>query len=597
MTSFNFNELSKQLKDTQQSSHVGVSFAGRSLKLDTENDALQVVEAINTCPCLEYLDLEGNTLGTQAAEAIAESLKEKAAPLKRALWKDMFTGRLKTEIPKALEYLGTALRVAGTRLTELDLSDNAFGPIGIQGLADLLISHPCYTLQELRLNNNGLGISGGKMLAQALLKCHENSSKEGNPLALKVFIVGRNRLENEGAQALASVFNELKTLEEVVMQQNGIYHKGIEAIAYGLSANSNLRILNLNDNTIGLKGARALAKVLPTFRNLEELNLGDCLLKTKGTLVLAEALAVIGNHTSLRNLDLSHNEIRIDGGKAIAQAMVDKTLLSNLQLDGNMFGTKGRDILEQILTNFGRIDALNSFDEDEDDDDDDDDDAAAAAADNDEEDGEESEECESDNNEDTESDKDNKTPDNVAQSIVTVAEFLKSPIGEKLLLLQGDNVQAFVDHAENLAIQSDTTTEQKFIEELTRITMKVSALCDSGYMNVRIKAESLSDVLYAQLFSYAIEKDQISNLTNALLINLGLIKSEDKNNGKIDWNLEGCFKALETICQRDYFLEQTKSTLKLFLNKPVKTSRARMVDPFQDSKAALKIVLDRIQVT
>lgn len=54
--------------------------------------------------------------------------------------------------------------------------------------------------------------------------------------------------------------------------------------------------------------------------------------------------------------------------------------------------------------------------------------------------------------------------------------------------------------------------------------MKVSALCDSGYMNVRMKAESLSDALYAQLFSYAIEKDQISNLTNALLINLGLIK-------------------------------------------------------------------------
>lgn len=131
---------------------------------------------------MEYLDLEGNTLGTQAAKAIAESLKEKGASLKRALWKDMFTGRLKTEIPKALEYLGTALQVAGTCLTELDLSDNAFGPIGIQGLADLLKSHPCYTLRELRLNNNGLGISGGKMLAQALLKCHENSSKEGEIL-------------------------------------------------------------------------------------------------------------------------------------------------------------------------------------------------------------------------------------------------------------------------------------------------------------------------------------------------------------------------------------------------------------------------------
>lgn len=197
---------------------------------------------------------------------------------------------MKTEIPKALEYLGTALCVANSQLTELDLSDNAFGPIGIQGLANLLTSSPCYTLQELRLNNNGLGISGGKMLAKALKKCLENSSKEGKilqnimyyhisyipsinemyfitgvPLTLKVFIVGRNRLENEGAQALASVFEKLKTLEEVVMQQNGIYHIGIAAIAQGLSANPNLRVLNLNDNTIGLKGAKALAKVFTNF--------------------------------------------------------------------------------------------------------------------------------------------------------------------------------------------------------------------------------------------------------------------------------------------------------------------------------------------
>lgn len=54
--------------------------------------------------------------------------------------------------------------------------------------------------------------------------------------------------------------------------------------------------------------------------------------------------------------------------------------------------------------------------------------------------------------------------------------------------------------------------------------MKVSALCGSGYINVRIKAESLSDALYAKLFSYAVENDQISNLNNALLVNLGLIK-------------------------------------------------------------------------
>lgn len=258
------------------------------------------------------------------------------------------------------------------------------------------------------------------------------------PLALKVFIVGRNRLENEGAQALASVFERLKTLEEVVMQQNGIYHVGIAAIAQGLAVNPNLRVLNLNDNTIGLKGARALAKALPTFRGLEELNLGDCLLKTKGALVLAEALEIHGNHTSLRCLDLSNNELRADAGNAIAKATHDKTLLTNLQLDGNCFGTEGRENLRQILTKLGRIDALNSLDEDYTEDEEEEDDNED----------EQSEEDESDNNEDEASDKDHKEQDNIAQStVVTVAEFMKSPIGEKLLLLQGDNVQAFIDYA------------------------------------------------------------------------------------------------------------------------------------------------------
>ena len=49
---------------------------------------------------------------------------------RRAHWKDMFTGRMKTEIPPALQNLGRGIMTAHARLVELDLSDNAFGPIG-----------------------------------------------------------------------------------------------------------------------------------------------------------------------------------------------------------------------------------------------------------------------------------------------------------------------------------------------------------------------------------------------------------------------------------------------------------------------------------
>ena len=50
---------------------------------------------------MEFLNLEGNTLGIEAAQVIGKALESKSE-LKKALWKDMFTGRMKNEIPAAL---------------------------------------------------------------------------------------------------------------------------------------------------------------------------------------------------------------------------------------------------------------------------------------------------------------------------------------------------------------------------------------------------------------------------------------------------------------------------------------------------------------
>lgn len=45
-----------------------------------------------------------------------------------------------------------------------------------------------------------------EMLAKCLLECYKESVKAGSPLALRVFVSGRGRLENEGATALAEAF-------------------------------------------------------------------------------------------------------------------------------------------------------------------------------------------------------------------------------------------------------------------------------------------------------------------------------------------------------------------------------------------------------
>lgn len=49
----------------------------------------ELVEAINKCEKLDFLDLEGNTLGVEAAVFIGKAL-EKHPEMKKALWKGKF---------------------------------------------------------------------------------------------------------------------------------------------------------------------------------------------------------------------------------------------------------------------------------------------------------------------------------------------------------------------------------------------------------------------------------------------------------------------------------------------------------------------------
>lgn len=54
--------------------------------------------------------------------------------------------------------------------------------------------------------------------------------------------------------------------------------------------------------------------------------------------------------------------------------------------------------------------------------------------------------------------------------------------------------------------------------------MKVSALCGSGYMDVRQPAEQVTERLYSELFTNAVKNNQVPNLNNALVVSLGLLK-------------------------------------------------------------------------
>ncbi|KAL0858612.1 hypothetical protein ABMA27_012446 [Loxostege sticticalis] len=541
MATFDFNSITKALSDNNRTTS-GVDFSGKSLKLDTEKDAQPIVDAINKCPDLQYLTLTGNTLGVAAAQAIARAL-EHHPELKVARFSDMFTGRMKTEIPPALSALGDGMIAAGARLQSLDLSDNAFGPIGVEGLAKLLESEVCSQLQELRLNNNGLGITGGKLLAKAL---------SSSPRRLKVFVAGRNRLENDGAKALAAVFQNMGTLEEVAMPQNGIYHVGITALSEAFRRNPRLSTLNLNDNTVGAKGAAALARALPSLKNLKTMNFGDCLLKSKGAKALAKAFK--DNSHTLESLDLSHNEIGREACMEVVDSIMATDKLNKLVLAGNSLG--GASNKKTIRDKLGSCAELSDGEGGSDDE---------YVTDSEEEDEGSDEEAESEN-EDSDSDDTqiNESADIVrdvtldssgVEEIETdVGKFLREPTIENLNRLGSNAAEVIDTHLQSIKDTSDLI--QAYVE---------ATFCVSGLSDQNATAADVANQLYPLLIKRAGQRHAAAwILADAMLRGLGLIKSENKNY-KIRWLLPPCFTCLGSVIEQAYFPGALRDTLRFFI--------------------------------
>ncbi|EYB94989.1 hypothetical protein Y032_0165g47 [Ancylostoma ceylanicum] len=322
-----------------------LSFYDKQIRMDTAEDAESVALQIESFFDMKTLDLRGNTVGVEAGKRIARAL-ERHPELERCIWADIFTGRLKTEIPPILRSMCAAVMKANCRILELDLSDNAFGPIGAEGISEFLMSPSAYSMKTLKLNNNGLG-AGGKIIAKCLSQCQWNSLQEEEPFALKTFVAGRNRLEDPGARALAEAFKALGSLEEISLPQNGIRSAGICELADSFKFNDSLRVINLNDNTCTKKGANALAKVLGKLTELEVLDLGDCLCRNEGIMNICDAI-FDNKHNKLKYVDFSGNELSAATAEIVIKRWKDAFSSRGrdvmLRLSNNCFGSKFPDI-------------------------------------------------------------------------------------------------------------------------------------------------------------------------------------------------------------------------------------------------------------
>lgn len=257
---------------------------------------------------------------------------------------DIFTGRLISEIPQALSALCDAL-IGSESLVELDLSDNAFGGRCADAMVPFLENNT--VIQVFKLNNTGLGPTGGEIIARAI---HENAKRAkaaGRKSTLRTIVCGRSRLENGSAPFWADAFAAHGTLREIRMPQNGIRMEGIALLSKGLSACPDLEILDLQDNTATRSGTRAIVRELPKWPHLRQLNLSDCLLGKAGGIALATALAD-GSNPKLESLKLQYGEFDKRTIELLAVAIAQHLKnLTTLELNGNQ-ADPDDDCIEEI---------------------------------------------------------------------------------------------------------------------------------------------------------------------------------------------------------------------------------------------------------
>ena len=109
------------------------------------------------------------------------------------------------------------------------------------------------------------------------------------------------------------------TLSEISVQLNFIDDLGMGAVARLLSVNSSIQSLDFGYNHIGAGGVRELAS---SFGKLESLSL-------EGNTVGAEGAQLLEDAVQLRHLNLSLNNLRQEGARAIGR-LLQKCALTRL---------------------------------------------------------------------------------------------------------------------------------------------------------------------------------------------------------------------------------------------------------------------------
>ena len=287
---------------------------------------------------LRKLGLPKNSFTAKSSEAIASAFQSHIFSLREL---DL------SENPTVLQSRGLTLLVAALvtdecRLTHLNLTRNGLGNKRecLHSISRLLRLNT--TVRELILSHNNISSGNVKDLAEGL--CVNTT--------IRRLVLSYNKISDRGVgRLMASLDCDESSCElnDLDLTYNKIGPVGAEHIATLLNMNNKHIVkLNLSLNSIGPQGASFFQWSLQYNHTLRELNLSRNNIQDDGATAIAQGL-LKSSDSKLHVLDLSWNSLTNEGAIALAHVLKEKSILRSLKLASNAIGDEGVNAIADAL--------------------------------------------------------------------------------------------------------------------------------------------------------------------------------------------------------------------------------------------------------
>ena len=239
-----------------------------------------------------------------------------------------------------LEPLLHAITPCTPCMTKIDLRYNLLTDAGIKILSEFL-SHG-KEVEYINLKGNSIGSAGAEQLAAAL----KGSDK------LTYLSLNGNSIGTDGCIAITELIFSNPKLKHLDIGNNDIKYDGIIALANVIGSNYTIETLNMENPSflffaVGQEWATHIGKMLANSIGLQKLSLRKYKLRCDGIYTIMEHLM---ENNKLRVLDLSANEISVEGCSAVAKFLKQEgCVLEGLALANNKAGDLGAKAISQAL--------------------------------------------------------------------------------------------------------------------------------------------------------------------------------------------------------------------------------------------------------